>query len=374
MQTRYVFIGAWLSTIAAVPAMTHCGSAAEGVGDTPVQPGGDACVGECGRGDASRLDVSEVSEAGRDDSSVDAWDGASGDTSADAPADQVHEERSDQDVLDVTTVDTSDGTPQDVGAEASDAANACVSEGDCSGGLSCCSNLCVDVHKDPKNCGQCGNACTTVQFCDGKACTGSVLKNVCANPKATVAYDKYSIDNEAGAMMGDALADRCNPSTVVRKISQDSAMIMDQTSGQPITGPGDTFVVAGGDFGQRAVKYMESNGHSPIYSTEINNTNALFINRSSGATLVSASLSSLTPSHDFFVQEVATDPASGTLVLIGYGLTYSGTTAAAFHFANVVAPNLGTYDKAWYVYEWTDANGNTTADASDTFTLVASGP
>jgi Stigma-specific protein, Stig1 len=76
----------------------------------------------------------------------------------------------------------------------------CEANGTCSDmTLTCCNGSCVDITKDPNNCGQCGTACTADQFCTGKACDDAVISNVCANPNGTVAMDPYAEDNQAGS-------------------------------------------------------------------------------------------------------------------------------------------------------------------------------
>ena len=63
--------------------------------------------------------------------------------------------------------------------------------------------------------------------------------------------------------------------------------------------------------------------------------------------------------NDVFLVELAIDPASGTLALVTYGLCSpgNGTQAAAWYWANVMLPNRSTYTDSWYLYEWTDTNG-----------------
>jgi len=47
----------------------------------------------------------------------------------------------------------------------------------CSGGTACCSNNCVNLSSDPKNCGQCGKSCPTGQ-CKNGGCVGSCGTNL----------------------------------------------------------------------------------------------------------------------------------------------------------------------------------------------------
>ena len=50
----------------------------------------------------------------------------------------------------------------------------------------------------------------------------------------------------------------------------------------------------------------------------------------------------------------------------------SGTVAATYFFEKQVLPNLSTFDKAWYIYEWTDSDGDKAPDLNE-ITEAASG-
>ena len=55
-------------------------------------------------------------------------------------------------------------------------------------------------------------------------------------------------------------------------------------------------------------------------------------------------------------------------------LHFSGTQAGAWYFAQKMVPARATLDKSWYVYEWTDQDGNQMPGDADTFKLVATSP
>jgi hypothetical protein len=267
------------------------------------------------------------------------------------------------------------GTPGDAGGdgEASDAAEAGPAPtSSCPGTLSCCGGFCTDTRKDPRNCGACGNACDKAQFCTGTACDDAVLKNVCGNPQATVVRDPFPGDNDAGQLLGMALASGCMPMTTIRVVDEDAGIAEDPASGRPLTGPGDTLVAGGGLFGQTSVAYMESKGLTPL-AVGTSGANLVIRNTKTNADLVSVPSTMVTAQHDYAVLEVSVEPVSGTLCFFGYGLNLSGTAAAAYYYQNNIVPNRAMYSAAWYLYEWTDTDNSGSASAGDTFTLIASG-
>jgi hypothetical protein len=78
------------------------------------------------------------------------------------------------------------------------------------------------------------------------------------------------------------------------------------------------------------------------------------------------------PDHDLFVVQFARDPASGSLVLNLQGFSANGTGAAVLYFQDVILPSLSTFTSAYYVGEWTDADGDHAPDVGE-ITLVTSG-
>lgn len=248
---------------------------------------------------------------------------------------------------------------------------ACLVPADCTTpGQTCCSNACTDVTKDEKNCGACGVACTASEFCTKTACKTMVLSNLCANPTASVISDGLSGDDATGVSLGNAFR-ACTPAPTVRTVSQDAAGILDPTSGKPLLGPGDTFVAPGGPFGQKGIKYIEK-GISPVFFKD-DGTNASWVNRATGATLVSWP-DTTDMHHDFFVVELSKDSTTGTLVFEMFASWGWGTVAGGWWVQNKVFTALSTFGKQWYVVEWTDKNADTLPDAGDDFAITASGP
>ena len=264
----------------------------------------------------------------------------------------------------------------DAGADAADAGPAfpCDAQASCTGAstVACCGGQCVDTARDPANCGQCGAACTTNQFCTGTACKNAIVANVCANASGTVVLDAYDIDNEAGISMGAALNAYCVPATTIVQAGQFAPGILDPSgSARPITGAGNTFITGGGSYGQNGVAYMEAS-ITPVYLHADGTTGSILTR--AGMTIVAAPNTSLTAHHDYFYVQVSVEPQSSTLCFSGVGILAPGTQAAGYYVAAQILPNRATYTKSWYVYEWTDTNNDSVANAGDSFQEVMEGP
>jgi hypothetical protein len=246
----------------------------------------------------------------------------------------------------------------------------CTSASDCASNETCCDgSFCADLAKDPQNCGACGGACSTKQFCSGSSCDDVVVKNVCQNASATVVLDAIAPDDAAGHAIATALATAC-PSAHVATVAQGAPGTIQPISGQPTTGPGDTYVAAGGGFGQKAIAYMDSTRAAPVFAVDDGATLSL-VRSDDGTVLVAAPETSLTAHHDYFVVYAASEPLSGTLVLAVYGLYSAGTAAGAYWFGSQAA-TFGSLGKQYYAYEWNDTNGDGVPNAGDSFTLIDS--
>jgi hypothetical protein len=249
-----------------------------------------------------------------------------------------------------------------------DAQAACVTDAST---VMCCSGYCIDTARDPANCGQCGNACTASQFCTGTACDNAVIANVCANARGTVALDPYSVDNEAGIVVGAALVANCIPAPTIVQASQFAPGITDPSdNNRPVTGPGNTFITGGGYYGQTGVAYMEKS-ITPLYLTTDGTTAQ--IKPRSGTAIVNVNVSTLTSQHDYFYVQLSVEPKSGTLCFSSVGMGGPGTVAAGYYVSQAMIPNLSSYTSSWYVYQWQDANSDF-APSLDEITLVMAGP
>jgi len=238
--------------------------------------------------------------------------------------------------------------------------------------VACCGGFCVDTAADPRNCGGCGVSCTDHQFCTGVHCDEAVIANVCGNPSATVVLDQYEADNEGGAAIGAALLANCVPPPNVVQRNEDAGGVTDPATGRPITGVGNTFVNGGGSWGHPSIGYLDMMQLTPLYSSVMGDQYYV-VERSTGKNILSTTFESLTAQHDYFYVELAVEPVSGTLSFSGVGMLAPGTMAAGYYLGAEIVPNRANYPNAWYLFEWTDTNGDSIPNAADSFVEMTSG-
>jgi hypothetical protein len=264
----------------------------------------------------------------------------------------------------------------------------------CGDGLTCCSLHCTDVAVSSNHCGACGSDCSAGEFCGINACADSedgaasaapcvachptTLANICSIAQAVVILDTNKNPSDGnrvpGRAIGAALQAKCSPTPVLSEAEQDSVEALNFTTGRPVSGGRELLVVAGGPFYQNLEGYVEKQRIAPLYSF-FNGTAVTTEFRSSANDTVVASLpfEGDHESHDLFLIQFMRDAASGSLVLNAQGFWLSGTVAAAFQLQEGMLPALSTFDKAWYVYEWTDMNGDKLPNLGE-ISLKASGP
>jgi N-acetylneuraminic acid mutarotase len=141
-----------------------------------------------------------------------------------------------------------------------------------------------------------------------------------------------------------------------------NAALIDTSSGA-IKTHGETIVLFGGPLVNAPVHYYETNRIAPLYYQ--NDGGTLYWYRSDGTRVDStALLGSQKSSHDMFVVESFID-GNGNHVFIVYGYGWKGTFAAGLLFRSVIYPNIGSYSNSWYVFRWTDANGDGFVDQNE---------
>jgi hypothetical protein len=253
----------------------------------------------------------------------------------------------------------------------------CTSKPDCPTGFECCGNRCADTKRDWRYCGACGTACTDGQFCS-TSCKPAIVSNLCESPVATLLLDGLSIDDAATMSIQTGILASCAPPPNATSVPQMTSGVINPTTGKPVAWGGNMLVIAGGPYGQLLVKYLENAGITPIYNHYDSAVDQILGRKMGDAGadpyIVNATQSQITESHSYFLVETVVDPPSGTLSLIVYGISASGTQAAAWYFVNKLLPIRATLTKAWYVYEWTDGDADMKPGDADTFTLVASAP
>lgn len=262
----------------------------------------------------------------------------------------------------------------------------------CGAGQACCNAQCKDLTART-DCGGCGVVCGPDQFCDGTSCKNQTFPNFCANRNVVAIRDGIPLDNAATGVLASTIQQYCSASTMLTYGDDSDPALVDQTTGTLLLGGGHTVVTAGGPFPNLPVKWLERTQKvtKVYFSNNVSGTEFYFKKRqpadagTADPILVTRLQSSCSQAladggtqgqqNDVFLIELATDPASGTLALIGYGLCSpgNGTQAAAWYWANVMLPNRASYPDSWYLYEWTDTNGNTLPDLTDTWTQLHSG-
>jgi len=227
-----------------------------------------------------------------------------------------------------------------------------------------------------QRCGACNVACGTDQFCDGTACHDVVFPEFCANKKVYAIYDGIALDDGATNVLASTIAANCPQGTMIQYGPQTNPAWVDQDAGTLLLGGGSTVVTAGGPFANKPVKWMERTSlTTKVYFATNGIDTFYFRQRSDGGTLVSQPSASCTSHHDNLLIELARDPSSGTLALIGYGVCAGGygTQAAGWYYANVMLPNRASYPDSWYLFQWDDTNMDSLPNVGDSFVQLASG-
>jgi hypothetical protein len=258
----------------------------------------------------------------------------------------------------------------------------CQAATDCPAGFECCVNRCAETAVDRTACGGCGVTCTGTDYCGKSGCGTTVVAHVCDAPKVTILLDGLPVDDAISYSFRDTLATSCAAAAAVEVVSQDGSPLLNPSSGRPLGRGGDLFVQIGGPWGQHLLKYLENAGISPVFSQYTNTLDGFFGRSTNGAASVIAQAppgtieakpGELNDGHDLFVIETILEPTLGSRTLAIYGLFAPGTTAGAWFFAHQVLPALPTYTDDYYVYEWTDKDGDRAPGTADEFRLVGSG-
>ncbi len=264
----------------------------------------------------------------------------------------------------------------------------------CGAGQACCNSQCKAL-TTRTDCGGCGVVCGVDQFCDGTSCKTQTFPNFCANQNVVAIRDGIPLDNAATVVLASTIQQYCSASTQLTFADDTDPTVVDQATGALLLGGGYTVVTAGGPFPNLPVKWLERTQKvtKVYFASNLQGSEFYFKQRLAAdagvpdPTLVTRAQSACSQAQgdggtlgahqDVFLLELATDPASGTLALIGYGLCSpgNGTQAAAWYWANVMLPNRASYPDSWYLYEWTDSNrdGQPSAPGTDTWTMLHSG-
>jgi len=241
----------------------------------------------------------------------------------------------------------------------------------CGTGLTCCSLHCVDTINDQQHCGDCGTACSDSQFCGKSGCVVSQFSSLCQVGKVVVILDGQEGDDPTGRALGQALVNHCGVPPTVREVSQSVADAVNPADGRPVSGSDELMLIAGGSFFQHAAGYLVTKKIAPVMNVGTQDNYEIHDSKS-GALIASEPISGVSDSHGLFAVQFMREPTSGSLIVNAYGFTVGGTAAATYYFTDVLAPDLASATKAWYVGNWADKNADLKPDV-DELTIIASG-
>jgi hypothetical protein len=189
-------------------------------------------------------------------------------------------------------------------------------------------------------------------------------------------YDGITPDNHAADVMASTITANCPSTVTVHTANQTDAMLVNQSTGQPLGGAGVTYVLGGGPSPNKPLRWLErTQKATKIYFDAPDGINYYWRKRANGTAVAQMPGSQCSTHNDQFIIELVTDPNSGTLTLAGYGACPGGkgTLAAAWYYANVLLPNAANYPDSWYVFRWNDADNDAAPSTPDTFTILAHG-
>ena len=188
--------------------------------------------------------------------------------------------------------------------------------------------------------------------------------------------DGLDIDDKMDADLRDGMLAHCPDKPTIHMVLQSEATSINPVTGQPVVGSGDLQVIVGGPYGQRLIGYLERTGATRIYGSYEGNGAQFHLRAADGGVgtaVVDVPTATLNEHHDFFLIEMVADPTTSTLMFAVDGFFLYGTIAATWYFNNVMLASLSTFDKSYYIYEWTDVDGDSKPGSADTFALVTSG-
>ena len=140
---------------------------------------------------------------------------------------------------------------------------------------------------------------------------------------------------------------------------------IDQSTGVPKVS--DSIVVLfGGPLVNEAVHYYEVNGIAPLHWGLVGGWTSgteYYYNRNNQA-VASMPLSAITSNQDMGLIEAFMDQ-NGNTVIIFSGFGWKGTFVAGVYFKTVLISQLSTMTDSWYIYSWSDNNGNGFAEVSE---------
>ncbi|OGD54034.1 hypothetical protein A3K80_00260 [Candidatus Bathyarchaeota archaeon RBG_13_38_9] len=147
------------------------------------------------------------------------------------------------------------------------------------------------------------------------------------------------------------------------EVTDTNSSIVDSSDGS-LKLSNETVVLFGGPVVNAPVNYYEKNRIAPLYFN--NAGGVLYWHLANGTRLddTAMTFSELETGNDMFVVEAFKD-SSGNSIFIVYGYEWKGTFAGGKFFKFVIYPDISSYTDSFYVFRWTDSNGNDFADLNE---------
>jgi predicted GH43/DUF377 family glycosyl hydrolase len=142
--------------------------------------------------------------------------------------------------------------------------------------------------------------------------------------------------------------------------------------GSIVVDPSISVVLGGGLAVNGPVKYYEiTAGVTPAYAQVVGGK-YYFYSRSTHAAIANTEMdpSVVSTDQDMFIMMAFKDPANGRHVMILYGYGWKGTYAAALMFKTLGRTLILLDDDAYYIYKWTDSNGDLFVDELPLFPVA----
>lgn len=244
----------------------------------------------------------------------------------------------------------------------------CSSDDDC-GGDTCCDGECANLAYNALNCDGCGNACAGSESCFEGSCRPAAFAGLCDGKGLIRVSNGLPNDDQAGGVVATAIEDACGLSA--QTVPQNDGEISDAT-GALLPGTGEIVVVTGGIYVSSVALSQETSGLSPIYFSG-NEAGGGFYDMDTGDVIATWETADVSTTHDFFAVTIAPDPVGSRFVVTAAGAEQAGTKAAARYFADVIAPDLRSHARRYYVVEWTDGDDDGQPSAGDGYDVLGEG-
>jgi hypothetical protein len=187
-------------------------------------------------------------------------------------------------------------------------------------------------------------------------CTYFIYPDYQGEKPNSVNYAKLSDWTAAGYLVG-----MCSNHQI--EVTDTNTSIVNTSTGQ-VNISDETIVLFGGPLVNSPVHYCESRRLAPLYWSNSGGVNCFY--KADGTRLDATALTStqINNGQDMFTVESTIDDI-GNRIMIIYGYSWKGTFAGGKFFKFIMYPNLNTYTDSYYVFNWTDSNGDDFVDLDE---------